>query len=655
MGRLAMVLALAACADPAYELHWHVPAAFGSDVRVDKERLILASPADACTPLSNAHKLAGNVALVTRGGCNFTEKVLQAQRCGAKAVIVGDTSNDADCPCAKAVIVGDTSNEADWAVIMSGSAAETAPITIPAVFVSAPTAALLRDLLREEAHLARRAALRRAPAAAAAAAHTVLDHVAGAAVLVAGAPVFAITWALPPPPLPFLMRSGWGGCARRRDAAPAARTKIEAALDAVAGRIPCALSSTFGACFELAVGARGVVDAASDALRDPAESLNAAGAHVRHAIVDGLTTLLPATPDPADAAAAKRAAAAAAPRPTAGALLRDAAASIRAAAAHARRAVACPLATVLPAETDPEVAAAAPRPTAGALLRDAAASIRAAAAHARRAVARPLAAVLPAKTDPEVAAAAAARRAAGAAGAPPPAAAAAARFAAAAARAALPHVSVSIDARGAVLPAAARDSGGAFVFRGGGALSPLGAAVLYAIASLALLAATSAGAAARDCAVGRLATRRFSSAAAAAAAAAGGGEGVAGEGEGEGEGQGGGLVGDLGCCSICLDDYRDGDDVTALPCRHQFHKDCVQPWLVRGGLCPLCKSDALGERPPRGAHSRRPSWAPAAAAAALGGAVPSPFELGDAFAAHGFSALLCSVLIVLLLTCATQG
>ncbi|CAM9751121.1 unnamed protein product [Chrysoparadoxa australica] len=44
-------------------------------------------------------------------------------------------------------------------------------------------------------------------------------------------------------------------------------------------------------------------------------------------------------------------------------------------------------------------------------------------------------------------------------------------------------------------------------------------------------------------------------------------------------------------CSVCLEEYAEGDVIIELPCEHGFHPTCISPWLVeRQRTCPLCKA-----------------------------------------------------------------
>ncbi|KAJ1957047.1 hypothetical protein EC988_001036 [Linderina pennispora] len=42
-------------------------------------------------------------------------------------------------------------------------------------------------------------------------------------------------------------------------------------------------------------------------------------------------------------------------------------------------------------------------------------------------------------------------------------------------------------------------------------------------------------------------------------------------------------------CAVCLEDFRAGEQVRRLACRHYFHLQCIDPWLTaQAATCPLC-------------------------------------------------------------------
>lgn len=42
-------------------------------------------------------------------------------------------------------------------------------------------------------------------------------------------------------------------------------------------------------------------------------------------------------------------------------------------------------------------------------------------------------------------------------------------------------------------------------------------------------------------------------------------------------------------CTICLNEYNDGDKIKNLPCQHHFHLNCIDEWFKVDDICPLCK------------------------------------------------------------------
>ena len=42
-------------------------------------------------------------------------------------------------------------------------------------------------------------------------------------------------------------------------------------------------------------------------------------------------------------------------------------------------------------------------------------------------------------------------------------------------------------------------------------------------------------------------------------------------------------------CTVCFEDYYEGELVSNLPCQHLFHTSCIMEWLKSNGACPNCR------------------------------------------------------------------
>ncbi|CAH8324894.1 unnamed protein product [Eruca vesicaria subsp. sativa] len=51
-------------------------------------------------------------------------------------------------------------------------------------------------------------------------------------------------------------------------------------------------------------------------------------------------------------------------------------------------------------------------------------------------------------------------------------------------------------------------------------------------------------------------------------------------------------------CSICQEEYVDGNEVGTLPCQHMYHVSCAQQWLRMKNWCPICKTSAESQPQP---------------------------------------------------------
>lgn len=55
---------------------------------------------------------------------------------------------------------------------------------------------------------------------------------------------------------------------------------------------------------------------------------------------------------------------------------------------------------------------------------------------------------------------------------------------------------------------------------------------------------------------------------------------------------------DLEECVVCLGEVGKGEDTRRLPvCRHVFHRQCVERWLMEHSTCPVCRRIVLRESP----------------------------------------------------------
>ncbi|KAL8050932.1 hypothetical protein ABFS82_06G111900 [Erythranthe guttata] len=48
-------------------------------------------------------------------------------------------------------------------------------------------------------------------------------------------------------------------------------------------------------------------------------------------------------------------------------------------------------------------------------------------------------------------------------------------------------------------------------------------------------------------------------------------------------------------CVICCAEYKNGAKLTTLPCAHQYHSQCITPWLQQNKQCPICQKEVQDE------------------------------------------------------------
>lgn len=43
-------------------------------------------------------------------------------------------------------------------------------------------------------------------------------------------------------------------------------------------------------------------------------------------------------------------------------------------------------------------------------------------------------------------------------------------------------------------------------------------------------------------------------------------------------------------CAICYEDARINEFWRKFSCRHEFHVDCIDPWIIEHNTCPVCRA-----------------------------------------------------------------
>ena len=42
-------------------------------------------------------------------------------------------------------------------------------------------------------------------------------------------------------------------------------------------------------------------------------------------------------------------------------------------------------------------------------------------------------------------------------------------------------------------------------------------------------------------------------------------------------------------CAVCKDEFNIGEECLSMPCNHNFHENCLMPWLKERNSCPICR------------------------------------------------------------------
>ena len=48
-------------------------------------------------------------------------------------------------------------------------------------------------------------------------------------------------------------------------------------------------------------------------------------------------------------------------------------------------------------------------------------------------------------------------------------------------------------------------------------------------------------------------------------------------------------------CPICIEPFKENDELYQLKCGHIFHTECIAEWININHICPTCRKDIINE------------------------------------------------------------